>query len=65
MNLAGEFIKFHNLKEHDMFIVYEDGCKKLVSFWMILIRLYIPLIPMLIDNENQLSLECHCNAASY
>lgn len=28
---AGGFIKYHSLKQHDIFTVYEDGCKKLVS----------------------------------
>lgn len=27
---TGGFIKYHGLKEHDIFTVYEDGCKKLV-----------------------------------
>jgi len=39
INLAGEFIKYHSLEEDDMFCLYEDGCKKLVSFWMILKQL--------------------------
>jgi bifunctional DNA-binding transcriptional regulator/antitoxin component of YhaV-PrlF toxin-antitoxin module len=27
---TGDFIKFHCLKEHDTFVIYEDGCKKLI-----------------------------------
>ncbi|KAG0607542.1 hypothetical protein M758_8G036800 [Ceratodon purpureus] len=27
---TGEFIKYHSLKEHDIFVVYEDSVKKLV-----------------------------------
>jgi len=27
---TGDFIKYHDLKEHDTIVVYEDGCKNLV-----------------------------------